>query len=192
VTFLDGSSLIPSCINQPLTAGQATCTVSYGSLGDHSVTAVYHGDANFAGSTSGRGALSVLPIGTIRSTMQWTFLYTPRYTKILQFVVNGAPVGATILLKCQGAGCPFAKRSMIVPRCKATKTHKCSSHKVSTVDLEGRFRRSRLAPGARLNVQLVRAGWIGKYYLFTIRSARKPKVSISCLAPGATRPGVGC
>ncbi len=52
VAFLDGGSAIPGCGAQPLSGGQATCTVSYSSAGSHSVSTSYSGDANFTGSTS--------------------------------------------------------------------------------------------------------------------------------------------
>jgi hypothetical protein len=43
-----------------------------------------------------------------------------------------------------------------------------------------------------VTVQILRPGWIGKYYLFTMRAGRGPKIKISCLAPGRTAPGRGC
>ena len=53
VTFKDGSSTI-SCTGgtQTLSAGIATCSLAYSSVGSHSITAVYAGSAPFTGSSS--------------------------------------------------------------------------------------------------------------------------------------------
>lgn len=55
VTFTDGgTSLTCAGSSQTLNAsGTATCQVSFASAGDHAISAVYGGDANFAGSPSG-------------------------------------------------------------------------------------------------------------------------------------------
>ena len=52
VAFKDGSTTISTCTGQTVSTGTATCAVTYGSTGSHSITAVYSGDTNFAGSTS--------------------------------------------------------------------------------------------------------------------------------------------
>ena len=52
VAFLDGASTIPGCATQALIAGMASCSVPYNVAGNHAITAVYSGDANFAASTS--------------------------------------------------------------------------------------------------------------------------------------------
>jgi hypothetical protein len=52
VTFKDGGVDITGCINQAVSGGTATCATSTLSVGSHSITAVYSGDANYLGSTS--------------------------------------------------------------------------------------------------------------------------------------------
>jgi hypothetical protein len=54
VSFEDGGQPIPGCGSQPVdsTSGNATCQVSYGSVGTHPITALYSGDPGFAASTS--------------------------------------------------------------------------------------------------------------------------------------------
>lgn len=59
VTFLDNGSPIGSCSAQPVSAGQATCTLSYADAGSHSITATYNGDGNFSGSSSSASAVNV-------------------------------------------------------------------------------------------------------------------------------------
>ena len=53
VAFKDGTSTI-TCTggNQTLNAGQANCSLAYGGVGSHSITAVYSGDATHLTSTS--------------------------------------------------------------------------------------------------------------------------------------------
>ena len=54
VAFSDGGTPVTGCTAAGLNgAGQATCRVTYVSTGSHAITAVYSGDATFAGSTSG-------------------------------------------------------------------------------------------------------------------------------------------
>ena len=59
VTFKDGGVVIPGCEARALASGQATCTTSSLSVGDHTVTADYSGDSNFNTST---GALSAAQV----------------------------------------------------------------------------------------------------------------------------------
>lgn len=200
VAFLDGVVPIPSCLHQPLTgAGTATCTLSYTTVGDHSITALYSGDANFGGSgSSPLKSFSVseappLVLGTIRSTMQWTFFFTPRYTSVLQLVVYSAPLGATVVIQCHGAGCPFAKRATLVTQqCAPKSATSCSKQRTRTINLQPRLRNHRLRLGTQFTVMIVEPRFVGKYYGFLVRRSRVPRVQIGCLAPGGSRPNVGC
>ncbi len=202
VAFEDAGTPIPACAGQPLAAGgTATCTVSYAAAGTHAITAVYLGDGNFSGSASAPAqAVGVVKapakvLGIIGSTMQWTFFYTPSYTKVLALAVNSAPIGATVILQCKGGGCPFAKRSMPVRKpkpCKRTSKHKCPRKLSVTIHLMPRFHNHHLRVGARIMVRVVRSHWIGKYYAFVMRARQAPRVQVECLAPGSSRPGVGC
>jgi hypothetical protein len=198
IEFFDGGQPIASCVRQRVMDGAATCTVTYRTLGSHSITARYLGDANFRASSSPAQAIRVVPVpvkvlGTITSTMQWTFDYTPAYTNVLALVVNGVPAGATVMVKCAGRGCPYARHATFVVagnRCGRNGKRKCSTD--ARIDLRGGFQRRRLRPGATITVVISRRGWIGKYYAFAIRSRRGPSIHISCVAPGRTRPGLGC
>jgi hypothetical protein len=202
VAFEDAGTPIPVCAGQPLAAGgTATCTVSYAATGTHAITAVYLGDANFTGSASapaqavGVVRASAKVLGIIGSTMQWTFFFTPTYTKVLALAVNSAPIGATVVVQCKGGGCPFAKRSLPVRKpkpCKRTSKRKCPRKRSVTIHLMPRFHNHHLRVGARIMVRVVRSHWIGKYYSFVMRARQAPKIQVECLAPGSSRPGVGC
>jgi hypothetical protein len=52
VNFKDGTNSISGCAAVPLSAGSAQCAASTLTAGNHSITAVYSGDATNAGSTS--------------------------------------------------------------------------------------------------------------------------------------------
>ena len=62
VAFADGGTTIAGCTAQPLdSSGQATCQVTYTATGSHAITAVYSGDAAYAGSTSTALTQNVVP-----------------------------------------------------------------------------------------------------------------------------------
>jgi hypothetical protein len=198
VQFLDGGQPIASCASEPLTNGAATCTVTYASTGQHSITARYVGDANFFGSSSPSEAVSAVRVptgvlGTITATMRWVFYYTPSYTKITNLVVTGVPPGATVVVECTGRGCPFAHHSSVLAnrtRCGRS-PRMCFGHGTS-FNVTPAFASRRLAVGTRVTVEVVRPNWIGEYYRFTMRARRGPGVQIACLAPGGSVPGAGC
>jgi hypothetical protein len=198
VEFFDGGQPIASCLAQKLVNGGATCTVTYQALGLHNITASYGGDTNFTGATSPAQTVRVVRVpvkahGTITSTMQWAFLYTPSYTKVLALVVNGAATGTTVLVKCQGRGCPYTRhlKSVGSPTpCGGKRKRTCRAD--GRVDLRVGLIRHRLYPGATITVMITRRGWIGKFYSFSMRARRGPRIQISCIAPGGVRPGVGC
>ena len=130
---------------------------------------------------------------SVLSTMQWTFHYTPSYTQIRALVVNRVPAHATVLVRCHGGGCPFAHRSMVLAnmkRCGTKTSGICSTH--GSFDLTSGFATRRLAIGTQITVVISRPNWVGKYYAFTVRAHRGPRIRIACLAPGGTHPGQGC
>ncbi len=135
---------------------------------------------------SGGSLLSVV-------TMQWTFQYSPTYTKVLSLVVNGAPVGASVLVDCHGRGCPFTEHRTVIAetkRCGPKGKRRCATG--GTIDLAPDFQKHRLLARTRITVAITRPQWVGKYYRFNTRAGRAPRVLVACLAPGATRPHVGC
>ena len=198
VEFLDGAQPIGSCASQPLANGQTTCTVTYPAAGSHAITARYGGDANFTGSSSPTDPVSVAPvptnvIGTITSTMQWAFYYTPGFTKVRNLVVNGVSPGATVLVRCSGKGCPFAHRATVLTkRAQCGRKTKGMCLTLGSFEITPGFQSHKLRVGVRITVEIVRPSWVGKFYRFTVRSKRGPRIQIGCLAPGGSVPGAGC
>ena len=198
VEFLDGGQPIASCAGQTLSAGQAACTVTYAAAGAHQITARYVGDPNFTGSTSQAESVSAVPLptdvlGTITSTMQWAFYYTPSYTQVRALVVNGVLPGATVLVKCRGKGCPFAHHSTLFgKRAQCGKKNKGMCSAYGSFLITPGFVSHHLRVGSRITVEIIRPSWVGKFYSFTVRSRQGPRIQIGCLAPGGSVPGQGC
>jgi hypothetical protein len=202
VQFRDQGEPIAGCASQALTAtdGAATaaCHAAPVLLGTHDITAVYRGAQDFQGDTSPAQLIGVQPapgLGPVNATMQWSFFYAPAYAKVLSLLVHGAPAGAAIHLGCRGAGCPFQNQTTRIVKhasCHRTASHRCGTSAPGTVQLAASFRHRALRVGARITVAIVQRQAVGKYYRFTFRARRGPLVTISCLAPGALRPGKAC
>ena len=152
------------------------CTVAYTSISTHSITALYSGDGNFGGASSGPIAIPVKVDGIIASPMRWTFAAGAKTTKVLAFAVKNAQAGSAILVTCKGKSCPYGHKVSAV------------SKSGTTVNLASKFNKRQLKPGTRITVYITRTFWMGRYYSFTVRSKRAPKVSNGCLAPGSLSP----
>ncbi|MGH2870648.1 MAG: Ig-like domain repeat protein, partial [Solirubrobacteraceae bacterium] len=202
VAFLDRGAAIAACANRPLIASgsgaYATCTTASSAAGTHGITAVYHGDPDFLASNAPAQLFSIRGpqiLGALGSTMQWSFFYAPKYSKVLNLRVSSAPAGATIHLACRGGGCPFRDQTTKIvrhTRCRTKGGRRCSTVAAGIVQLASAFGRRHLGVGAQVSIAIVQPRWVGKYYRFTFRSRRGPSVKIGCLAPGATRPGKSC
>jgi hypothetical protein len=105
---------------------------------------------------------------------------------------NSISLGMKVIITCRGHGCPFAKRVATLSggiRCTPAGKHSCSR---GTITLTDAFHRHHLMAGTRITVEIRRAGWVAKFYSILIRPGRQPQVRISCLAPGFSKPGIGC
>ena len=118
VKFLDGATPIPGCSAQAVSGAshQATCATGGLSVGNHTISAVYTGDANYLGSTSSNTpyavnkastttTLSANPAGssTFGQTVTFTALIAPvppgagLPTGLVAFSVDGTAVGSAAL-----------------------------------------------------------------------------------------------
>ena len=126
--------------------------------------------------------------------MQWSFYFTPRYTLVQTLALKGPAGGGTISIHCHGGGCPFGTRNARLAATRQCvtvgKQRRCSTS--VNYNVARTLRGRRLSAGAVVVVNVMRRGWIGKYYAFKMRSGRAPKLQISCLPPGGNHPGVGC
>ena len=195
IAFLDHGKAISGCTSQRMTKLVATCVTTYVLPGQHTITAVYRPDANFAGTTSSGSSLTVTPIpviGEVTSTLNWTFYFTPAYTNVVHLILQGIQSGSSVQVGCHGHGCPFASRRLAVPRaapCTGAHAANCPTSSMSlTSSLAGR----RLGVGAQITVMVAHANYVGKYYSFTVRPRAQPRVRIACLAPDSPIPGADC
>jgi hypothetical protein len=176
VQFSDGGVPISSCAQVPLYGSggvfEANCTVSYSSVSTHNIRADYGGDSNFSGVSSGTTIIPVSVDGLIGAPMRWTFASNAKYTKVLALAVKKVQAGSTVLIVCRGKGCPYARKVAKVSRSN------------STVNLTPKFSKRQLKPGTKITVSIVRPGWMGRYYQFTVRAGKAPKVTNGCLAEG--------
>jgi hypothetical protein len=104
LTFQDGTSALGTAT---LSGGRATITTSALGGGVHSISAVYGGDANFAGSTSPALAQTVADFSlsaspnkttiTAGSTSTYTITITPEggFSQPISFHCSGAPISVT-------------------------------------------------------------------------------------------------
>jgi hypothetical protein len=196
VRFSDHGKAIDGCSAQKLSNRTATCSVTFWVAGRHPISASYGGDATYAAATSANSTLAVsaIPVkGDITARSSWTFRFTPTYTSVLSLTVGGLYEGSAVLVGCTGKGCPFPSENFPVLRPK-----KCSPS-VPALDcppnnffLTKYFVNRRLGVGTALTIRISHPGYIGKYYSFTVRARQSPQLTIACLAPGSSLPGVGC
>jgi prepilin-type N-terminal cleavage/methylation domain-containing protein len=92
VTFLDSNSAIPIGTAPVLTGGTATCTVSTLSVGNHTISAVFSGDAEYASSTSNTQSLTINQATT--STVVQAAPSSCAIGVPVTFTVNSLPSGA--------------------------------------------------------------------------------------------------
>ncbi|HEX3688764.1 MAG TPA: Ig-like domain repeat protein [Solirubrobacteraceae bacterium] len=186
IEFLDGGQPIGGCGNQAVSNLTATCSVSYRAAGLHSITARYDGDSNFTGSTSPAGGVQIVAgapkkpkvLAALGSTVYWKFAYRPRYSWALQFRAYAVLKGTTVLVRCFGKGCPFSTWR--------------TTAAAGTINLQPHLGHHHLRAGDRVIVRFTRKNWIGRYYTIRIRPGRKPKMTLSCLAPNKVRTAVAC
>jgi hypothetical protein len=193
VSFFDSGKPISQCARQPLTAAggasTATCTVAYPGTGTHAISATYAGDTNFAGAQGRPVSAAVQFLGTVSASMRWSFVSGRGYTSVLGLSVRGAPIGSTILVDCHGKGCPFGHSAIAVKKtqpCGRNGKRQCLTH--GNIDLTSRFAKRHLRPQTTITVDVVRAGWIGRAYTFTVRSHQPPRNKAVCVAPGTSAP----
>ena len=194
VRFTDHGTTIESCGQQPLDGSStATCTVTYRAPGAHAISATYGGDQDFSNSDSSVLTESVQTLGTIDASMQWKFLYTSRYTRVLQLILSRVPIGSQVSITCHGGGCQVKRGALDMnapTRCGAFESGSCAAAR--TVNLTPQISQSHLRPGTRLTIAITKPDWTGKGYVFAVRAGRPPTVQIGCIAPTSTRIPTGC
>lgn len=120
-----------------------------------------------------------------------------RTTSVHKLTLRNVASQATVTISCTGQGCPFKTARNVTGKlchrgkpCTATRSQKRGNHR--TLNLAPLFSASRLAAGDRLEVSVTKANMIGRVWLYTFRSGRRPSQTVTCLTPGSSVPGKGC
>jgi virginiamycin B lyase len=140
----------------------------------------------------------------VESSMTWTFGWSRKFTIVESLIVHEVPKGGRVEVICHGHGCPFVHHYSATVARHQTHQRSCHGHqkKCNTkrkpprqgpeVSLTSLFKGRHLKVGASITVDVVKAGWIGKSFVFATRPGRSPHVQIECLAPGSHQPGKAC
>jgi virginiamycin B lyase len=137
------------------------------------------------------------PLPVVGSAMTWNFGWARTYTIVESLVVRGVPAGGVVEVTCHGRGCAFARwRSDAATRRSACKRGKCKAlyPKLAhgEASLARLFKSRHLKVGAHVIVSVLKAGWIGKSFVFTMRANKPPHVQITCLGSGPSNPTGEC
>jgi virginiamycin B lyase len=163
---------------------------------------------NVAGSASAVSGPSAViapapppPPPRVEASMTWTFGWTRKYSVVESLIVHGVPKGGHVEVVCHGHGCPFSHHHSATvashhhqachgSKCKKAKPKpKPQGPEVILTDL---FKGRHLRVGTSISISVVKAGWVGKSFVFTTRSNRTPLEQTACLAPGSSKPGKDC
>ena len=98
-------------------------------------------------------------------------------TRVTRLVVKRAKRRMRIRIRCVGPGCPNRLR----------RTKRIRVRRAGTRKLTGLVGGASLRPGAKLTVQLIESGAVGRSVVFRMRNAKAPTRRESCLRPGTTR-----
>jgi hypothetical protein len=155
----------------PFNAGPVAISLTFATPGDHAVSLrVTDGD--------GRSSVAsqTIPVSSREVTLMQPFPVVhvagsfSHAGATLRMLSVQAPAGATVLVKCAGAGCPAHRQRMLV---------RGSTSGETTVQLQ-RFERL-LPAGLRLRIEVFEEGEIGKLTQLRIRRGRPPARSDTCL-----------
>jgi hypothetical protein len=196
-TFVLGSSggLVTATV-QDATSGPASSAASapaqLSSPGIHSVALTGFDNAGNAASIK----CSYKVLGHMNNLMNWGFVPGPKFATVADLVALDVPIGSRIKVVCSHAlGCPFKSKSKTVSLGAKCKGKHCSHHPrphTVNVDLTGMFGKHHVPVGSRLLIEISKQFEIGKVFILTIRPDQQPSSTVTCAAPGSTKPGVGC
>jgi hypothetical protein len=134
------------------------------------------------------------PPGKILVTLGFAFSSsTNKQTKFTSMTVKGFPSGSTITVTCIKGTCP----SSLVTKKKVKKKTKLVSKPLVIRNASGTVKLSKviskaLKAGARIRVDVTRAGMIGATKILEVGKRKAPKVTTQCLPVGSSRPQSSC
>jgi hypothetical protein len=156
------------------------------------VVATNAGGVGFGGDETFATPAPALP--RVESSVTWNFEWSRRYTVVRSLIVHGVPKHGHVEISCSGQGCPFTRRHSATVARRRCRARTCTHHHLQgpTVSLAGLFKGRHVSVGTRISVSVVNTGWVGRVFVFTVRTNGPPTFRASCLAPNSNRPGRGC
>jgi hypothetical protein len=152
--------------------------------------------SNLGGSRTAISATSPVIGSQVEAAMTWNFEWSRRYTTVDSLIVHEIPAASTVEVTCNGRGCPFRDHLAHAASHSSCRGHKCKAPHLAAPQTEANltplFKNRHLGVGSHIAVHIVKAAWIGKSFVFTMRANHAPGVDIACLALGSSRPGQGC
>jgi hypothetical protein len=115
------------------------------------------------------------PFPRVLASVEYDVTYGAR-ARVKRLRVHGIAEGGRIELRCRGGGCFTGTRLFRFPQGKVL------------ADIRGPLRRSRLKPGATVEVRILVPGAIGKILRLKFRRTRAPSRELLCLVPGQLAP----
>jgi hypothetical protein len=134
------------------------------------------------------------PPGRISVTLGFAFSSSSKtQTKFTSMTLKGFPSGSTITVTCIKGTCP----SSLVTKKKVKKKTKLVSKPLVIRNASGTVKLSKviskaLRAGARLRIDVTRAGMIGATKILEVGKRKAPKVTTQCLPVGSSRPQSSC
>ena len=119
------------------------------------------------------------PFPIVTSTVENGWLAGPSSTSVARLAARNVPAGATVEVTCSGRGCPRKARKQTFKVTRQT----------ARLNVAKAFGKAKLRLRARVEVRILRPGFVGRVLRFTVRRSAVPQLSNLCMAPGARSPG---
>jgi streptogramin lyase len=132
----------------------------------------------------------------VGAAMTWRFAWSHTYTIVKSLSIHSLLPGDVIEVVCRGHGCPSRPTRVTAATQADCQRHRCPKLGMLTpggqLSLHPLFNRQRLRVGVHISVTVMRGDWIGKTFTFVVRSARAPRVTVSCMTPSSQAADNSC
>jgi len=109
----------------------------------------------------------------VRVRDYWVWSAVPDETRMVRLLLTSIPKAAHITVTCHGQHC---------------RERRLSRHGVSRLDVARSLGAAHLRPGDRVDLRVVRHGWVGMRLVYTVRSHKLPSATLGCLSAAKARP----
>jgi hypothetical protein len=154
----------------------ATITLTLNKLGRRLIALFYTLPASvtFTGAVTAPGPVLTFSYGRVDSTFLFTWTWTPSSSRLVQLTVSGIPPGGSVLVVCNGGGCPPHRETVVPEKREAALTDLLAG--------------ARLRPGTTIWFAVTAPNDVGKVIVFVVRAGDPPTTTLDCLPPGVAKP----